>query len=174
MSDPTLLTVQDILDRINDSALDVTASLNSSGRGIQVVNNDITKSFVIEEEGTGRAARDLQLYGSSDMLGMLNLLSRALKADDQEGTGFLIGSLDKSIEHLLTHRALGGARGIRLDTTAQRLTNQELDFTKLLAEVEDIDLPTAVTQLSTYENSYRAALMAAGRIIQPSLMDFLK
>jgi flagellar hook-associated protein 3 len=174
MADPTLLSIQDLLDRINNSVLDVTASVNPSGRGIQVVNNDTTKSFAIEEVGTGRAARDLQLYGSSDTLGMLSLLSRALKADDQEGTGFLIGSLDKSIEHLLTNRAVAGARGIRLDTTSKRLTNQELDFTSLLAEVEDIDLPTAVTQLSTYENGYQAALMAAGRIIQPSLMDFLK
>ncbi len=173
LADPTLVTMQDLIDRINNSPLDVTASINSSGQGLQVVNDDTTKSFVIEEVGAGRAARDLQLYGSSDMLGMLNLLSRALKSDDQEGTGFLIGSLDKSIEHLLTFRASAGARGIRLDTTSERLTNQELDFTKLLTEVEDIDLPTAVTQLSTYENGYQAALMAAARIIQPSLLNFL-
>jgi flagellar hook-associated protein 3 len=174
LADPTLLTIQDLIDRINTSVLDVTASLNPSGKGIQIVNDDPTRSFVIEEVGTGRAAKNLQLYGSSDTFGILGLLSRALKSDDQEGTGFLIGSLDKSIEHLLTSRATAGARGIRLDTTAQRLTNQELDFTSLLADVEDIDLPTAVTQLSTYENGYQAALMAAGRIIQPSLMDFLK
>ncbi len=174
LADPTIMTIQDLLDRINTSMLDVTASLNPSGRGIQIVNNDPTRSFAIEEEGTGRAARDFGLYGSSDMMGILNLLSQALKADDQEGTGILIGSLDKSIEHLLTSRATTGARGIRFETTASRLTNQELDFTELLADVEDVDLPTAVTQLATYENGYQAALMAASRIIQPSLMDFLK
>jgi flagellar hook-associated protein 3 FlgL len=102
------------------------------------------------------------------------MLASALKTDDQEGTGLLIGALDKSIEHLLTSRATAGARGIRLETTAARLTNQELDFTELLSDVEDIDLPTAVTQLATYENGYQAALMAASKIIQPSLMDFLK
>ncbi|MBK7141046.1 MAG: flagellar hook-associated protein FlgL [bacterium] len=174
LSDPTIMTVQDLLDRINNSILDVTASINPSGRGIQIVNDDPTRSFAIEEVGTSRAAKNLGLYGSSDMMGILNMLASALKTDDQEGTGLLIGALDKSIEHLLTSRATAGARGIRLETTAARLTNQELDFTELLSDVEDIDLPTAVTQLATYENGYQAALMAASKIIQPSLMDFLK
>lgn len=173
LADPTLVTVQNLIDRINGSGLNVTASINPSGRGLQVVNNDTTRSFTISEVGTGRAAKALHLYGSSDIMGTMQLLTTALQTDDQEGTGMLIGGLDTSIEQLLNYRALVGARAIRLASTANRLTDMELNFTKLLSDVEDIDLPSALTQLSTLENGYRSALMATSSIIQPTLLDFL-
>ena len=50
----------------------------------------------------------------------------------------------------------------------------ELNYTKLLSEVEDIDITEALTQLATHENNYQASLLAAAKIIQPSLVDFLR
>jgi flagellar hook-associated protein 3 FlgL len=39
---------------------------------------------------------------------------------------------------------------------------------------EDVDLAEVVTDLKMSENVYRASLSSAGRIIQPSLVDFIK
>lgn len=169
-----LVTVQDLLDAINNSGLDVTATINGSGRGIHVVNNDTTKSFTIEEVNKGRAAKTIGLFGSSDIMGSLMVLTNALRNDDQEGTGLLLQNLDDSIQHLLNYRATVGARGIRLDTTDNRLQDIELSFTSMLSRVEDADITKLVTDLSVHENAYKAALLATSKIIQPSLLDFLR
>jgi flagellin-like hook-associated protein FlgL len=169
-----LATVQDLLDAINTSGLDVTASINASGRGIQIVNNDTTMSFTIEEVNNGRAAKALGLFGSSDIMGSMMVLANALRNDDQEGTGLLLQNLDDGIQNLLNYRATVGARAIRLDTTDNRLLDVELSFTRMLTSVEDADMTKLVTDLSTHENAYQAALMATAKIIQPSLLDFLQ
>lgn len=174
LSDPTIVTVQDLLNTFNNSGLDITASLNSSGRGIQIVNNDNTRSFTIEESGVGRTAKNLGIYGSTDMMGTLFVLTNALRNDDQEGAGLLLGHLDASIQHLLDSRADIGSRGARLQTLSSRQDDQKLTATKRLSEIEDADIAELVSQLATHESSYQAALAAAAKIIQPTLMDFLK
>jgi flagellar hook-associated protein 3 FlgL len=43
-----------------------------------------------------------------------------------------------------------------------------------LSEVEDIDLPQTIMDVKLQETAYQAALAASARVIQPSLMDFLR
>ncbi|MCK4301567.1 MAG: flagellar hook-associated protein FlgL, partial [candidate division Zixibacteria bacterium] len=76
--------------------------------------------------------------------------------------------------HLVGERAAVGARVMRLETTAARLVSLDLTVTKLLAEVEDADMAATITELATHEGAYQAALAATARIIQPSLINFLK
>ncbi|MDH4156819.1 MAG: flagellin, partial [candidate division Zixibacteria bacterium] len=173
LSDASIVTIQDLLDAINNSGLDVTASINAAGTGIQVVNDDPTRSFIIQDSGAGRSAKDFQLFGSSDMIGSLMVLEDALRADDQDGISLMLGTMDAAIQHVLNFRAAVGAKGMRLESTHARLLDMELSFTKLLSEVEDADLTKLVTDLATFENNYQASLIASAKIIQPSLLDFL-
>jgi len=169
----SIITVQDLLDTINNSGLDVIASINDAGTGIQIENNDPNRSLIIQDLDGGRVTKDLGIYGSSDTLGSMLVLIDALDANDQEGTGLLIGSLDNAIQQLLTYRGLVGTRGVRLEDTEYRLEDLQLNYTTMLSEVEDADLTELATALSTAETSYSAALYAASSIIQPTLMDFL-
>ena len=173
LSSASISTVQDLLDTINGSGLDITASINEAGTGIQIENNDPNRSLMIQDLSGGRAAKDFGIYGSSDMLGTMMVLIDALDADDQEGTGMLLGTIDEAVQQLLTYRGLVGTRGVRLEDTEYRLDDLELNYTTLLTEVEDADLTNLATALSTAETSYSAALYAASSIIQPTLMDFL-
>jgi len=45
---------------------------------------------------------------------------------------------------------------------------------RLLSEAGDTDMAEAVTQFSKEELTYRAALQAGARAIQPTLLDFLR
>ncbi len=173
LSSPTITTVQDLIDAFNMSGLDITASINPDGTGIQVENNDSTMSLTIEEMGDGRSAKDLGIFGAGDIMGSLIVLGNALENDDQEGTGLLLENLDAGIDHLLEYRGAVGSRALRLETTANRLLDQSLTFTTLLSEVEDADITSLVTELATREATYQASLMAGAKIIQPSLMNFL-
>jgi flagellar hook-associated protein 3 FlgL len=173
LSDPTLVTVQDLIDRINSSVLDVTATINPDGTGIQIINNDPYQSLTVEDIGNGQTAKDLGLYGSSDMMGSLSLLANALRNDDREATSMLLEGLDQAINVLLDARGTVGSRAIRMETTDARLVDNDLNFTRLLSDVEDADMTEVLTKLATYETNYQAALNASARIIQPTLLDFL-
>ncbi len=174
LGDSLIVTVQDMLDAINNSGLNVTASINGAGSGIEIINNDPTRSLAIEEVSGGRTAKKLGLFGASDLIGTMMVLQNALENNDQEGTGLLLEHIDNALQHLLNQRATVGARGLRLESTDIRLINRDLGFIKLLSDVEDADLAKLVMQLATYENNYQAALMASARIIQPTLLQFLR
>ena len=170
----SILTVQDLLDTFNNSGLDITASINASSKGIQIINNDTTKSFTIEDVGNGQTTRNLGIYGSSDMMGALNVLINGLEKNDYIGIGQIMGTLQDATSHLLRERAMVGSKAIRLESTNTRLLDQEMTFTKHLSEIEDADFAKMITDLSTYENNYQAALIASAKIIQPSLLNFLR
>lgn len=174
LSSPTLMTIQDVLDEFNNSGLDITASVNPSGRGIQIVNDNPDVSFIIDNVSLDGTAKQMELWGSSDLIGSTMLLHTSLQNDDQEGTGMLLANMDDAMQHLLNLRASVGAKAIRLEGTMSRIQDLNLNFTRLLSDTEDADMAKLVTDLAIYENNYQAALMATARIIQPSLLDFLR
>jgi len=174
LGSPAITTVQDVLDALNNSGLDITASLNDDGTGIQIVNNDPYSSLTVEDVGDGKTSKSLGIYGSSDMMGTLTVLTNALKNNDQEGISMLLGNLEASRTGLLNQRATVGAKGVRLEDTSARLIDLEYTLTTRLSEVEDADLTKVLTQLSEYDTNYRASLIASSSIIQQSLLDFLK
>lgn len=82
--------------------------------------------------------------------------------------------LDTQMNEVLTSRADIGARQNRAEMMENRLDTQEVIVTKQLSENEDIDYEETITKLITQESIHRAALSVGSRIIQPSLMDFLR
>jgi flagellin-like hook-associated protein FlgL len=174
LGDPLIVTVQDLLDRINSSPLDVTASLNPDSTGIQILNDDPARSLTVTDIGTGKGSRELGIYGAPDMMGTLLVLQQNLRNNDREGTELVLEHLDNAIQSALDIRGKIGSRVQRLEATNARLVDSHLSFTKLLSEVEDADIAVVLTQLSTHETNYQSALLASAKIIQPSLLDFLR
>ncbi|HDL02728.1 MAG TPA: flagellar hook-associated protein 3 [candidate division Zixibacteria bacterium] len=166
-------TVGDLIDAFNNSGLDINALINESGTGIQIESTSTTMTLKIEEVSSGNTAHSMGIFGSSDILGSMMILVDALKNDDRDVIGQLIGNLDSGLQNVLNQRASVGAKVIRLETTDSRLRDLQYNFTNLLSEVEDADLTKLVTDLAMQENSYQSALIAASKIIQPSLLNFL-
>ncbi|MCM1133977.1 MAG: hypothetical protein NC400_00230 [Clostridium sp.] len=66
-----------------------------------------------------------------------------------------------------------GTRSQRLDLISNRLMEQRSNFQTLKSENEDIDIAEVVIQLTSTELTYNAALMATGKIMQTSLMNYI-
>ena len=66
-----------------------------------------------------------------------------------------------------------GTRSKRLDLVQSRLQSQTTTFKELQSDNEDADLAETATNLSTAELTYQAALMATGKIMQTSLMNYI-
>ncbi len=85
-----------------------------------------------------------------------------------------IEDLKASLDTIIDNRASLGARMNRMELIDDRLEQQEIIATDIMMKNEGVDFEEAVTKLLTEEVLHRAALSATAKIIQPSLIDFLR
>lgn len=83
-------------------------------------------------------------------------------------------ALDTHRDAMLTELGGVGARKSRVlgAETAALATKTEL--TTQLSGLEDVDLAASIVELQMQEVAYKAALGATARVLQPSLLDFLR
>lgn len=66
-----------------------------------------------------------------------------------------------------------GTRSQRLSLISNRLMDQKTTFQTLQSENEDADIAEVAVKLTSTELTYEAALMATGKIMQTSLMNYI-
>lgn len=91
-----------------------------------------------------------------------------------ESFGKLIGEIDGHMDVVLSKRADVGARSNRAELMHNRLEMQEGAAKKQRSQNEDVDFEKTITDLITSESIHRATLSVGARIMQPTLMDFLR
>jgi len=94
--------------------------------------------------------------------------------DDTYDFGAAIKEIETQSDAVLTSRADIGARSNRAELMHNRLEMQEGAAKKQQSENEDIDYEKVITEMLTQEAIHNAALSVGARIIQPSLVDFLR
>ena len=104
----------------------------------------------------------------------LSALSAALRSGDAAGIRTGIDALQADGDRLVVARADVGARAARVERAATTAADAELSLTSSLAEIENADLPRTMVDLKMQEVAYQAALAATARVLQPSLVDFLR
>ncbi len=103
-----------------------------------------------------------------------NRIINALDAGDHEALSNMLNEIDNDVNNVLRIRADVGARTNRLELTINRLDNDNLNFTKLMSENENVDMAETIINLQNETNVYRASLAGGAKIIVPSLIDFLR
>ncbi|MBI4383267.1 MAG: flagellar hook-associated protein FlgL [Nitrospinae bacterium] len=167
-------TLGDVVNAINNAGLNVTASVNSQGNSLRVVSNNSATAAVVSESGTGTSARDLGIGGGRNVLNTLATLKAALSKNDQQGILASIGNLDAGLQNINEGRAtLGAAQRTVLDT--RDIHDKDIvDFTQQKAAVEDTDIVRRASDFALLQTALEAALNVTSRVIQPSLLDFLR
>ncbi len=110
----------------------------------------------------------------SKMIDDFDKIIAALNVGDSQAVGNLIQNVDADIDNVSRVRSDLGARSNRLELTSNRLESDSINFTKLMSENEDVDMAETIIKLQNEENVYKASLSGGARIIQPSLIDFLR
>lgn len=125
-----------------------------------------------------------ELFGKIDKFmeevsGLLNSgatgeeIGDALGADLTSINGTFPG-LDTLYEDVLTARADVGARQNRVEMMENRLDIQFVNVSKQMSENEDTDYAAAITEMVTQESIHQAALSVGAKIIQQTLVDFIR
>jgi flagellar hook-associated protein 3 FlgL len=124
--------------------------------------------------GEGQNA-DSTVPTACTMIGYMDTFLQQLNNGDTSGVGdSTLGNIDNAIENILRVRADVGARQNRIELTINRLETDNINFTKLMSTNEDVDMAETIMNLQNEENVYTASLSGGAKIIQPSLVDFLR
>lgn len=167
-------TIGDVLAAINSSGTNVTARINAAGTALEVRSNDPTTVAIVTEVGDGTTAADLGVQGARDTLQTLSLLQEALQKNDPNALAHLLTSIDENLQQLVTLRTDIGARTNRVDLVTSNLEDLKLHTRTLLSDTEDGDAFELLTRLTQFNTAFEIALATTARIVQPTLLDFLR
>ena len=101
-------------------------------------------------------------------------VSAALGLQVTDGGGATIPALDSVHEKTLKLQADVGARQNRVELMGNRLKIGEEHATKQMSLNEDTEYPETITNMVTQESIHQAALSVGAKIIQQTLVDFIR
>lgn len=104
----------------------------------------------------------------------LAALATALRAGDVAGIRTANDDLDVDSKRLINSMADIGARTNRVEYALTAATDASIRLSSSLSEIENTDIVKATVDLQLQEVAYQAALGATSRVMQPSLLDFLR
>ncbi len=75
---------------------------------------------------------------------------------------------------MITTRAQVGARTAGIDSALANMGKKNVFNAELQSGIEDADVIQVVSDMAREESVLRASLQASNKLIQPTLLDFLK
>jgi len=112
--------------------------------------------------------------GSVDLFQTLISLRDALRANNTSAISATLTELDVGSSQVSAATGSIGGRIQRLDAAQDTLTADLARVKELLSRIEDADIAEITLDFQRQEQLFQAALQAGARLIQPSLLDFLR
>lgn len=117
---------------------------------------------------------DDEMPKGTDVFKVLRDLEISLKANDKSGVQESLDRLDEALSQVVTTRAELGSRASTLTSATDSLQKGQIDAKTLASSLEDVDTFELVSDINKTESTLKASLATSGKLIQPSLLDFLK
>lgn len=179
-SDEIKYTYQEELKYKDGEAVAVEQKIPSSGLVVSNINAVSTNSESVEIEVmkgvkipinvSAQQAYSLELFSG------LESIKKMLTNPETKATEITkaLDTIDGFLDAVVSTRAELGAQVNRAEMVDSRLLEQRVVAVKTVSDNEDIDFEEAIMNLMIQESVHRASLAAGARIIQPTLMDFLR
>jgi flagellin-like hook-associated protein FlgL len=153
------------------AATDLELTDASAGRILHVDTTGIHSagSELVTFDGTVNAFDALQ--GIADDLANIDGLSTP---DLIARLTTRLAELDRNFENLQLGQGVLGATSERLASGTERLTDLDLAARELLSKTEDADLSAVILDLTRAEQTLQATQATGARLIQNTLLDYLR
>ncbi len=112
--------------------------------------------------------------GSDNAFKVLDDLANALDTNQAAGISASLAKIDAVSDKISISWAEIGARMNRFDLMQNRITDNQVNLKEQRSQVADVDFATAITDLKSKENVLQAALSTGARLMQTSLLDFMR
>ena len=113
--------------------------------------------------------------GNTDLFNTLIVIKNNLKNNTnvEDLTGELLNKCDQLSDHILSLRAVVGAREKRIEMAKDRNEGDKIEITKVLSNMADVDLAKVAMEYSEKAYVYQAALATASQMLTLSLVDYI-
>lgn len=117
-----------------------------------------------------------EVFGSGQVsvFVLMDRISDALANGEYDKISDELDNIDSRMEKILSTRAEVGAKTNRIELMQGRLGDLEVNLTELQSKTEDANYAELIMRSKIQENIYNASLSSGAKIIQPSLVDFLR
>ncbi|MDU1443902.1 MAG: flagellar hook-associated protein FlgL [Clostridium cochlearium] len=138
-------------------------------QGVRVEYN-ITAVDVIKFNDNKGNDRDLRI--------ILEDIVKHLESDDPKDikkiTNEDLAALDAVMDNILKLRSQVGAKGNRMESALEKNKEENFNLTEILSKTEDIDLVEKTMEYAVAISVYMASLQTSARVLQPTLMDYVR
>ncbi len=187
--------IDTIVERINDSGVNVKASIGQLGgqeKVIQLVTRQPHKILLQDIEG-GTVFQDIGLIregvpnmtdnnyavdaivNSKSVFEVLIDLRDAMLKDDVATIGSSsIGYIDEAINNVLINQSRVSAMVSRLEMATEHFSVQKVSGTEALAKIEDVNYAEESVIFKSWEFVHQASLLTASKLMNMSLMDYIR
>ncbi|MBD1381391.1 flagellar hook-associated protein FlgL [Metabacillus arenae] len=135
---------------------------------------EVSKGVQLKSNVDGLNAFGEKLESGDNLFETLEKIQAALNSGNMSGSEDFLNDINAHFDTMNAERSELGARYNRLELIEDRLSNQEITANKTLSENEDADIEKVIMNLTIQESLHRASLAVGSRLIQPTLMDFLR
>ncbi|WNY66561.1 flagellar hook-associated protein 3 [Borreliella lusitaniae] len=186
-------TALDIIAKINESSAPVEASIDPVLNSLSIKTTtphqmwitEAKESNVLQTLGILTKNNDTKLppynLSSSTEIRSRSIFDALIELRDTlyNNKEELVGSrslaeIDESLKRLLTSVADLGAKENRLDRSYERISKEAADMKEDMVQYTDLDVTKAITNLNMASLAYQVSLGISAKIMQTTLLDFLK
>jgi flagellar hook-associated protein 3 FlgL len=133
-----------------------------------------TTNVVRATQDVGQFAGTVDTFAAIDGI-ISDLRNGSLSLDEvQARLDGRLSEVNRNQDAILNAVGLAGAATNRLQSTDSRLSDQQLAVTQRLSDVQDIDPAQAILAMTQAQQSLQMTEMTASRVLQTSLLDYLK
>ena len=104
----------------------------------------------------------------------LHDLEISLRTNDKEGVQNILNDLDSALSQVVLTRSQVGSRSSSIANWMQTMEKAKVDNAAAISRLEDADVFETVSDINKTESTLQATLQTSGKLIQQSLLDFLR
>lgn len=112
--------------------------------------------------------------GGINIFSTLKDLQVSMTTNDKAGVQEALDTLDQAISQVVLARAEVGSRIMAVNNTMESLQKAVVDNKITASQLEDADTFQVISDINKSDSALRATLETSGKLIQRSLLDFLK
>lgn len=135
---------------------------------------EISEGVVMEYNVTATEV----LQGDVDLRKLLENIVNHLDSDDPKEINKLygedLGNIDKALDNVLRIRAEVGAKQNRMEAAKEMNKETNFNMTEILSNIEDVNYAEKHMEFAVLQAVYISSLQTSAKILQPTLMDYLR
>ena len=132
----------------------------------------IAGSFVLLlfiKDGEGKNLDVMELMNS-----IVNNIGSSKPEDADKVVNENLNAIDALMSNINRLRSEVGSKQNRMESAKEQNEEQNYNMTDILSKTEDIDFAEKTMEVSIMQTVYTASLQTSAKILQPTLMDFLR